>query len=456
MVGTDGSGDSNGDISVRSRKRQDEVSGLLTDSLYDGPLDHIIRNHPKLFAKPQNWTEDHCQFLHVACKDEPPVLCSSTQHHRPTERQDHEGPTRHVDKANSNSQVFDRISRHAFFITDTDADRLRVPPFQFPSLPRPHLNAHITMLRTEISNGYPPSREAALQNLLVWTPPVPSKIWKILLNPDYIDRQVSKPPNYGGGSDADNVHHRLMAENIRLCIPKYGRGYDADNVHHKLRAEGIRLYIKYGGRSRNMILSCPLYQFETGPFCTPRDDWRLIYIDCAQLKRNRGLSKKRKRHQMMRARLGLPVDTSPRVETNEGEQDGWPLSQGYMASIFIAMAQKREEDLMFRHFLVLPSRVPTPSSPQLQPRYQVLLTDNNSDCSCIHLYTASVSDFLLEHFRTPSRLPRVRHAPPLLKIHHTTIAFFPFISFRGRLRMAIMEYANGTAGGFFSDSNDGK
>ncbi|KAH8158964.1 hypothetical protein CIB48_g9287 [Xylaria polymorpha] len=421
----DESGDSNGDMNVCSRERQDGRSGLLTDSLYDGPLNHIIRNHPKLFVRPKYWTKRHCWFLHVVCKDERPQAI---------EQQDHEGSTQHVDKENSHAS--DEISQHASFTTNTDTDRLRVPSFQFPSLPHPHLNSHISVLRTERANAYSFSRMAAMQGLLVWRPPEPSNVWKTLLNPDYIYPQATKTLSYGDDADADDIHHRLTAETTSL-------------------------FIRYGGRRISMTLSCPTYTFAGNTSYAQRNAWRLIYIDCAQLRTDRGLSKRQKRHQMMIARLGLDMHMSPDVDGNEGERDSWPLSQGYMTSIFIAMAQQREDEQQHQtqeHKANgrAPSQVPSHSIPQLQPRYQILLTDNDEDCSCIQLYTAHVSDFLLEHFRTPSRLPRVAlsgHKPPLLQIHRTTIPFSPYISFRCRLRKTIMEYANGTAGGFFSDPN---
>jgi hypothetical protein len=135
-----------------------------------------------------------------------------------------------------------------------------------------------------------------------------------------------------------------------------------------------------------------------------------------------------------------------------------------MAGLFLAMAQQQHEEpnkkgneqsgqQVHEKTALTPSHNHTQSNiPELEPRYQILLTDNERDRSCIHLFTAQVSKFLVEHFRTPARLPDIALSeddPSLIKIHHTIIPFKSWQSFRGRLRMAIMKYANGTADGFF-------
>ncbi|KAI1755802.1 hypothetical protein F4782DRAFT_527158 [Xylaria castorea] len=447
MGSTDGSDGSNGD-SNSPHKHPEERSRLLTDSLYDGPLNHIIRNHPKLFVRPRDWTKRHARFLHVVCKEERSWLLASTQHCQRTRQQDHESLVQHVEKPTSKSQELELEDTryHTTSSSDTDTDVLRVPPFQFPSLPHPHLNSHVGRLRSESAFISYLSRQIALKSLLVWKRPRPSKIWRTLLNPDHV---ASEPIKTCGYKSDDNI--------------KYAR--------HKLKVEHSPLFIKYGKRKISIGLSPQTYTLAGDTSYTQRNAWRLIYLDRSQLGMGRPLSKRERRRLRMAARLGIDMKNGrdPSIvvssDDDEDERDGWPVNEGYMASLFIAMAQERQCEAEYKkEQKTQPSAADTQiashgsshSTPQLHPRYQILLTNNDADSSCIHLYTAHVSDFLLEHFRNPARFPHIapsEHESHLLKIHRTKIPFTPYKSFRRRLRMTIMEYANGTAGGFFSGLN---
>ncbi|KAI0487369.1 hypothetical protein F4859DRAFT_253274 [Xylaria cf. heliscus] len=439
MESTNGSDNSNGDGDNGQHEHQEQRSRShsLTDSLYDGPLDHIIRNHPKLFVRPQYWTKRHASFLHVVCKEE--RSWSWSQHRQGAGQPGHEGATQHVDISNSDPQEPGEMQQPVSFSSETDTDVLRVPSFKCPSLPHPHLNSHISALRTKSSDGYSITRRISMDTLLVWKAPKPSNIWRTLLNPDHVGSPYIKARRHKSDRHINGTRGRLKVKSIPLSI-------------------------RYGKRRISIALNSPTYKLAGKTPYAQRNAWRLIYVDCSQLE-GRPLSKRQRRRQRMAARLGLDVEIGPTPESKEDERDGWPINKGYMAGLFIAMAQERQYEIEYKQEQQSQtstadtqeasqeaSQGPSPSGPELQPRYQILLTDNDEDSSCIHLYTAHVSDFLLEHFRTPSRLPDMassEHEPHLVKIHHTNIPFAPYKSFRRRLRMTIMEYANGNADGFF-------
>ncbi|KAI0548482.1 hypothetical protein F4679DRAFT_319403 [Xylaria curta] len=429
ITGSDGDGD--GD---RPYEDQEEKSRSLTDSLYDGPLNHIIRNHPKLFVRPRDWTKRHAEFLHVVCKEEESCFLPSTQHCQRTKQQEHEGLVQHVDKSTSESRELELedTQHHASLLGGTDTDVLRVPPFRFPSLPRPHLNSHIGRLRNESAFISHLSRQIAMKSLLVWKRPRPSKIWRTLLNPDHV---VPEP-------------------NVK-------------DPRHRLQMKCALLAIEYGTRMINMGLSPQTFTLAGDTSYSQRNAWRLIYLDRSQLKTGRPLSRRERTRLKIAERLGIDTgdpSTMVRPDDDGDERDVWPVNQGYMAGLFIAMAQDRQWEVeiqeMAQQSTVNTQEASDASShniqypPQIQPRYQILLTDNDEDSSYIHLYTAHVSDLLLERFRNPACFPHIapaEHEPHLLKIHHTKIPYAPHKTFRRRLRTTIMEYANGTAGGFFSN-----
>ncbi|KAI0187969.1 hypothetical protein EV127DRAFT_482875 [Xylaria flabelliformis] len=429
-VNADGDGD-------RPYEHQKDKFRSLTDSLYDGPLNYIIRNHPKLFVKPREWTKRHAEFLHVVCKEEDPWFLLPTQHCQQTKQQEHECLIQHVDKSTFESRELESEDTryHASTLGGADADVLRVPPFRFPSLPRPHLYSHIGRLRNESACVSHSSRQIAMKSLLVWKRPRPSKIWRTLLNPDHITPEPIKTCDYKSDNNTKDPRHRLSMRCVPLCI-------------------------EYGTRLISMGFSPQTFTLAGDTSYSQKNVWRLIYLDRSQLKTGRLLSRRERKCLSIRKRLGIDTGIwpDPRIvspDDNGDEQDDWPVNQGYMAGLFIAMAQGRQRQSTVNTQEA--SHAPSHSihhSQQIQPRYQILLTDNREDSSCIHLYTAQVSDFLLEHFRNPARFPHVApsgHEPYLLKIHHTKIPFAPYKTFRHRLRTSIMEYANGTAGGFFSN-----
>ncbi|TRX98439.1 hypothetical protein FHL15_000513 [Xylaria flabelliformis] len=444
----DGSDNSDGDGDRdRPSEHREEKFRSLTDSLYDGPLNHIIRNHPKLFVRPRDWTKRHAEFLHVVCKEEDPWFLPSTQHCQQTKQQEHESLVQHTDKSTFEPRESESEDTryHASSPGGADTDILRVPPFRFPSLPRPHLNSHIGRLRNESAFVSHSSRQIAMKSLLVWKRPRPSKIWRTLLNPDHATPEPIKTCDYKGDNNTKDPRHRLNMKCVLLCI-------------------------EYGTRLISMGLSPQTFTLAGDTSYSQKNAWRLIYLDRSQLKTGRSLSRRERKRLSISKRLGIDTGIGPSTmvspNDNGDERDDWPVSQGYMASLFIAMAQDRHWEVKLQE-LARQSTVNTQEAShasshgihhplQIQPRYQILLTDNHEDSSYIHLYTAQVSDFLLEHFRNPAHFPHVApsdHEPYLLKIHHTKIPFAPYKTFRRRLRMTIMEYANGTAGGFFSNPN---
>ncbi|KAI8951528.1 hypothetical protein F4801DRAFT_282261 [Xylaria longipes] len=432
MGNTNESDDSNGDGNS-PHEHQGDRSRLLSDSLYDGPLNHIISNHPKLFVKPQDWTERHARFLHVVCKEERLIFWTVTQHSQSTKQQKYEILIQRVDKSTSGSQESEEMQQDTSLASDTDTDMLRVPSFRFPSLPHPHLNSHIARLSSERAGVSNVSRRIAMESLLVWKRPRPSNIWRTLLNPDHV-----------------------APEPIKTCSYKGDNGIK--DVHHELKVEFLPLAIKYGKRRISVGFKAPTYTLAGDTSYAQRNAWRLIYVDRAEWGIGRPLSEaeRRDKRMMMQLRAALGILESP---NGKDARDGWPVNQGCMAGLFIAMAQQRQEEQQARLSTANTreaSRAPSHSTSQLQPRYQILLTTDAEISPYIQLYTAHVSDFLLEHFRTPAHRPQTalsEHEPHLLKIHRCIIPFSPYKSFRCRLRMAIMEYANGTADGFFSDPN---
>lgn len=189
----------------------------------------------------------------------------------------------------------------------------------------------------------------------------------------------------------------------------------------------------------------------------------------------------------MLRRRGLLQSGAAISDPNDGRDDGdeaWPLTKGYLAGLFISLAQTRRSRIIAEkkkesrnlQWLITsitgaaeaaaPDPAPardsqsSPTPPGLEPRYQILLTDRDAPGGSedsVQLYTAQVSDFLLEHFRTPTQLPKnaplERDSPHLMRINRSVIPLKPRRSFQRRLRAAIMHDANSTIGGFLSDLN---
>ncbi|KAI0542669.1 hypothetical protein GGR58DRAFT_496773 [Xylaria digitata] len=382
-----------------------EKSQALTDSLYDGPLDHIIRNHPELFVYPWFWTRRHARFLHVDYKEEEPRIRSFSQHLHLTNKHDQHGDSAQgADISTPQSKDGKNI--------------LRVPSFTLPYIATPYLNRYIKELSTHGNEASRETRLPAMETLLVWKKQQRQRYLSTLMNSKMMGGKSRKSPN----RDSNNGAY----------------------IRHRLKVKNNPLYIAYGKRERVIVPSSRTYTLVKDVSYASRHSWRLIYLDRSQFNH---MQKRRRR--MMAERLRNEIS----VEAEDAAIE-WSPNEGRMAGLFIAMAQQRRREIdlerqSYRSFGIDPL-----PSPQLQARYQILLTDNGADRVCMYLYTAHVSDFLLEHFRNPARLPqlsRPEHGQPLLKIHRATIPFPPYTSFRHRLRTVIMDLANGAVGGFFPD-----
>ncbi|KAJ2994364.1 hypothetical protein NUW58_g1575 [Xylaria curta] len=449
MSHTNDSSDFEGD-SDSLHGRQQQKSKLLTDSLYDGPLNDIIRSHPKLFVRPHRWTKHHAMFLRVAYKEEQPRLWPVSEQ---VKQQGHGGSVQHADKLKRKTHQSDGTSTYTSVATGSangpDADTPRVPPFQLPNVPRSNLKSHIRTLRAGSAEAASVWRSDAMKAIIMWRKSSPSNIRRTGLHPDDV-----------------------VSELIKKCV--YPSNKHNNVALHRLRERSDSLWIVYGNRKTLIARNCQIYTLAAGTPYAQQDAWRLLYLDRSQLRNVRSCPKLRE-IQKISKRLGIvPIDD--RVETYlrpspkdaEDKSHKQPLNEGHMSSLFLAMAQERQYEAKCtkkqqneksmtdtqasQHISSNNSQTPS----QLPPRYQILVTDNDQDSTCIHLYTAHVSDFLLEHFSNPARLPQIDPPGPdsaLLKIHHAVVPYTPFKSFRYRLRTSIMKYANGTAGGFFSDPN---
>ncbi|RWA14181.1 hypothetical protein EKO27_g923 [Xylaria grammica] len=392
------------------REPQREKSQALADSLYDGPLDHIIRNHPELFVRPSRWTARHAGYLQVSYMEEEPWMSSFTPLEHELEHEDSVRSTG-VSKPEANKSQ----------------DMLRVSSFSLPDITYLRRDSHISRLST---HNTATTRLIAMQGLLVGKNSKALEGYGPIANPFYPSRNRESNNN-------------------------------KKEIQNRLRVKSIPLSITYSKRKIVIVPNSRTYTLAKDTPNEPMHHWRLIYLDQSQLKDRRSL-KWKKRRRTMADELGVENTTA-----EKGDLDEWSPNKGHMASLFIAMAQQLQCEIEEKQTQRSATCEKEPShirsnierpEPQQQARYQILLTDNNGDSPYIYLYTAQVSDFLLEHFRTPAHLPeiaRLERNSPLLKIHRTIIPFSPWKSFRRRLRTGIMNFANGTAGGFFSDQPTG-
>ncbi|KAI1423867.1 hypothetical protein F5Y12DRAFT_502835 [Xylaria sp. FL1777] len=375
-----------------------------TDSLYDGPLDHIIRNHPELFVRPLYWTNRHARVLHVACKEEQVLFrLPKKQHRRPIQE--------HINE--------DSIQEPAKM--RTESNMLHVTRFQSSRISNPDLEAHIGGPR---AHGTHDTSDA-----LAFTAIAGLRA-----------EETSEPIN----ASMTTLNH-----NQPLKHWDYKSGKNSNRKHRRLKVKRASIDLIYGGRKITIVPTSRTYTLVGDTRYTWRHAWRLICLDRSQLEIKR----------LSRRKRALLTGIN-RADMAKNDDSNWTFNAGRMASLFIAMAQQRQNKTEYedkaqraQHSAAdkqEPSHVPS----QLQPRYQIVLTDNRRNNPYIHLYTAHVSDFLLAHFRTPAHLPKIARADdnsPLMKIHRVTIPSTPRKSFQRRLRTAITQYANGTAGGFFSD-----
>ncbi|KAI1108852.1 hypothetical protein F5Y14DRAFT_458931 [Nemania sp. NC0429] len=399
-------GHMNGNKTSHKQKKLDEHTPA--DSLHNRPLDHIVMSNPRLFVRPAYWTKQHASILCAAYKEDKsmPLLF-------PPQCLDQELEA----KASMQQPGFSRVTPSD--LLPAAGEILRLPqllsPFQLPKLPYPRMTSHTDQLRSNAAQADAYLSKTQAMDGLLLKQQQQQKIARIL-----------------------NLVQDLLT------------GPSQDEFG-ELSSRSIPLSITYGKKAIPILVESRYYMFADDNHHHRNDAWRLFYLDRSQLNQGPWTKIKKTRHRKMIQKLG--------IAGTERATAGGGLSQWSAAALFISIAQARQRDVEeTKKTTEKPGHSTTtmPSSeprPQPQPRYQILFTENGeSDSSGIHLYTAQVSEFLLEHFGTPARIPPTGPSDKssrLLKIHHTVIPFSPFRSFRRRLRIAIMHYANGTAGGFF-------
>ncbi|KAI1349684.1 hypothetical protein F5Y01DRAFT_288300 [Xylaria sp. FL0043] len=376
----------------------------LADDLYDGPLDHVIRNHPRLFVHPLRWSHHHARFLHVSCMDAPSLLSISNQ----------------------DNQI--KKKKHRSSVKGTDKSKTK-PDSDLPEMARLHLRPRSGRRRSRVG------KLSAKGPLF-----------------DHMSRVVSKKIEQ---SIIIAPRPTLMAaqlvEGLTPQRPTYGvfgvqtRDKKKDRVI--VQGNNIPIEITYASRTLPIVPRAPMYTFGSDTPPEFRQVWRLALLNRSELEK-KPTSKRRWRSQLLAYHPSINTKTSAPYEFNAGR----------MAALFIGMAQRRRSELKKSERLGRAAE----SAADVRPRYQILVWDDNRQSPCVHLYTAEVSDFLLDHFRTPARLPHTGwskdESSHLIKIHRIVIPQRPHKSFRRRLRTAITQYANGTAGGFFptpSQESDG-
>ncbi|KAI1131019.1 hypothetical protein F5Y10DRAFT_234461 [Nemania abortiva] len=228
----------------------------------------------------------------------------------------------------------------------------------------------------------------------------------------------------------------------------------------------MQLTLLYGERLFPIAEEPNFYHLVGNMLLKRRMPWSLLYLDRSQLQIPLSVpsSKKKKRRRRPRRSAAARRKALKKAQAQDGEEKKkktppTPPNQGVIASMFIAIAQHRLLDISDLDENDEQPEANNAQRPVAQQdvRYQILLTDNAVSSAYIHLYTAQVSDFLLECFKTPTRLPRV--APPsrdspLMRVHHAAVPYIPRASFQQRLYEAIRKHANGTADGFFSSSGE--
>lgn len=312
----------------------------------------------------------------------------------------------------------------------------RVPPFNLPALSYRGLSSQINQLRSNNADTSHTTKMRAMDNLLL--------------------RQGRR---VGVSRIVYNVPE--SSTGTRLLHGEKGTTSPKDKLR-QLGSRSVSLSITYGSRMTPILLNSRCYSLRRGDDYDEREDmWRLYYLDRSQFG-IRPWKKQLRRRKNVTQKLGKAETEDPPTsnpQDNGNESRALRLTQGSIAGLFISMAQARERELEFDRLLRglgSPIRMPPEPQPQMQARYQLLFTDNDKDSTCIYLYTAQVSDLLLDHFNTPAHLPLtalLSHSPHLMKIHRIAISYTPFKSFRRRLRIAIGEYANGTSHGYFGDSS---
>lgn len=133
----------------------DENSKQLANSLYEGPLDHVIRNNPNLFVAPRYWTNRHSELLRVDCREgwrwtssqvEPSYATEEHEHedlarHDPKEIQHHTSPGDSSVGISVSGPVSAPVSAH-----HADNGMLRVPRFHYPRIEPGQRSTPVQML----------------------------------------------------------------------------------------------------------------------------------------------------------------------------------------------------------------------------------------------------------------------------------------------------------------------
>ncbi|KAI0423805.1 hypothetical protein F5Y09DRAFT_178152 [Xylaria sp. FL1042] len=370
-------------------------SRVLTDDLFDGPLDHVIRNHPKLFVHPLRWTHKHAILLHVTCMDEPSLFPVSNK----------DGRIKH-DEHRSSGQ---------------DADKSRIESdSQLPKTAK---------LQLEPQNGRVGTRDtgSAAKN------PRLNGISSVLSKE--IEQSTTVPSTLSPSQLVADLMTQTPMNGIHISDKKQRQ----ENVKVE---EWTPIEITYGDRATTIISNARIYTLGNKTPSGSRHLWRMIFLHRSELEQTPP-SRRRWRPRLL---LGSSTQThSPSAQ--------WKFNAGCMAGLFIALAQRGQAELEEKKSA---RRRSTDLRPRYQigvsdvscPEPCVhLYTAEVSDLLLAHFRTPA---------RLPQNAPSrdKDKSSPLIKIHRVVISQVPRKSLRRRLRAAVTHYANGTVGGFFPDRSE--
>lgn len=125
----------------------------LADSLYEGSLDHVIRNNPSLFLAPKYWTNRHSELLHVDCREGWRWTSSKVEPSYGTKEHEYKDPVRPgLEEIQHHTSPADISVTAPVAVPANHAENgvLRVPRFQYPRLELGERRMHVGAL---ISNG---------------------------------------------------------------------------------------------------------------------------------------------------------------------------------------------------------------------------------------------------------------------------------------------------------------
>lgn len=368
-------------------------------TIFNSSLDSILRNDPSLSARPREWSQKHADLFKVAYKNERPL---SLSHKQELSLKVYEKWISDKDLSLTGTGFRDLADSR---VADINAGTPCVPNFVLPNKEKDSIYRNIEILCNPDVRPMN-ERTRALHHLLCHHP---------------------KTSDYSGSSFHPT---RSNTEGVSSIPENNGRNEGDNTQNRRLTCQKCVIHIKYGKASFEVMRDCRVFTLGGNRKGAKKHSWCLLYFDRSDFIRK---SESRRHRKAWSNRAISRRPSNYLLDEDHARHDTWPLSQGQMAGVFLSMA----------------------TSAGNLSRYQVLLTDVENDQEYMHLFTAQVSPFLVAHFRKPARPPRPKlplcgNDGSLIKIHHTVIPFHEKDSFRGRLRMTISTFANGTAGGFFT------